>query len=73
MIILHMKKQKKKKRENKVINLKTINHLNVQKIKLHETLTTKELNKHSSRPIGTRGGDKHPGGADPWESGRQHG
>ena len=33
-------------------NLKTISNQNCQKIKLHETLTTKELKKHSFRPIG---------------------
>ena len=33
-------------------NLKTINNQKCQKIKLHGTLTTKELRKHSSRPVG---------------------
>ena len=33
-------------------NLKTINKQKCQKIKLHGTLTTKELKKHSSRPVG---------------------
>ena len=33
-------------------NLKTINKQNCQNIKLHGTLITKELKKHSSRPIG---------------------
>ena len=33
-------------------NIKTRNNQNCQKIKLHGTLTTKELKKHSSRPVG---------------------
>ena len=33
-------------------NLKTINNQNCQKIKLHGTPITKELKKHSSRPVG---------------------
>ena len=33
-------------------NLKTINNQKCQKIKLQGTLTTKELKKHSSRPVG---------------------
>ena len=33
-------------------NLKTINNHKCQKIKLHGTLTTKELKKHLSRPGG---------------------
>ena len=33
-------------------NLKTIYNQNCQKIKLHGTLRTKELKKHSPRPIG---------------------
>ena len=33
-------------------NLKTINNQNCQKIKLHGTLTTKELKEHSSRWVG---------------------
>ena len=37
-------------------NLKTKSNQNCQKIKLHGTLTTKELKKHSSRPVGGRGG-----------------
>ena len=32
-------------------NLKTINNQKCQKIKLHGILTTKELNKHSSRLV----------------------
>ena len=32
-------------------NLKTVNNQKCQKIKLHGTLTTKELKKHSSRPV----------------------
>ena len=33
-------------------NLKTKNNQNCQNIKLHGTLTTKEVKKHSSRPVG---------------------
>ena len=33
-------------------NLKTTNNQNCQNIKLHGTPTTKELKKHSSRPVG---------------------
>ena len=33
-------------------NLKTINNQNCQKFKLHGSPTTKELKKHSSRPVG---------------------
>ena len=33
-------------------NLKTINNQKCQKIKLHGTLTTKELKKHSSKLVG---------------------
>ena len=33
-------------------NLKTINNQKCQKIKLHGTPTTKELKKHSPRPVG---------------------
>ena len=33
-------------------NLKTINKQKYQRIKLHGTLITKELKKHSSRPVG---------------------
>ena len=33
-------------------NLKTINNQNSQNIKLHGTLTIKELKKHSSRLVG---------------------
>ena len=35
-----------------ITNLKTINHQNCQKIKLHGTLTKKELKKYSPRPLG---------------------
>ena len=43
-------------------NLKTQNHQNCQKIKLYGSLTTKELKKHSFRPLGgadmgSRGGE----------------
>ena len=34
------------------INLETINNQSWQKIKLHGTQTTKELKKHSSKPVG---------------------
>ena len=38
------------KKDNK--NLKTKANQNCQKIKLHGTLTTEKLKKHSSRPVG---------------------
>ena len=39
-------------KRNITTNLKTINNQNCPKIKLHGTLTTKELKKHSSRWVG---------------------
>ena len=47
-------------------NLKTINNQKCQKIKLHGTLTTKELKKHSS---GRRGGNRQLGREDPQQNG----
>ena len=48
-------------------NLKMIKNQNCQKIKLHGTLTTKELKKHSS---GRRGGNRQLGREDPRQGGR---
>ena len=51
-------------------NLKTINDQNCQKIKLHGTPTTKELKKHSSRPVGgVETGDRQLSGEDTWQGG----
>ena len=42
-------------------NLKTMNNQKCQKIKLHGTLTTKELKKHLSRSVGgVETGDRQP-------------
>ena len=52
-------------------NLKTQNNQNCQKIELHGSPTTKELKKHSSRPV--RGADTGSlGGEDSQQSGRSH-
>ena len=51
-------------------NLKTMNNQNFQDIKLHGSPTTKELNKHSSRPVLQAELGSWVGGKDPWQGGR---
>ena len=49
------------------INLKTINNKKCQKIKLYRSPTTKELKKHSSRPVG--GAEMGSWGREDWRQG----
>ena len=52
-------------------NLKTINNQKCQRIKLYGTPTTKELKKHSSRPVGGADtGHGQPRGEDTQQGGR---
>ena len=56
------------------INLKTINNQKCQKIKLHGTPTTKELKKHSPRPVGgSETGDRQLSGEGSWQGSGQWG
>ena len=54
-------------------NLKTINNQKCQRIKLHGTLTTKELKKHSPRQLGGTETGSWVGGEEAWHGRGLHG